>query len=331
MEAQTPALDDKPAMCSKIARWTRIIRVRGQRRPELVRILRHAANLRVMAASHLLSPEVFEVLANTAGGTLTDLDTPTCADPEDLPSWTYMGRLRNLRTLNLTISARSNTIRNLKNIPEMPALALPLLELLSWTYEGFEEDGNELDFWLSLLARCRFPELKYVSFGFQSISTDHLQPLVTFIRTHIGVRTVRLEQDLLDLPNLRGLLPFIRARGLSLNGIPDSPEFLDFLLPDVHELVIGLDTVKSYQRFLLGSIINGIADKPMGQLGLQRIEVGRQDGLPSSEIAPFLWTAGGDMSSSNNNRTAYELAMNRLRAHASSLPKCEYSCYAKTL
>jgi hypothetical protein len=131
VDAQIPALDDDPAKCSKIARWTRIIYTRGDCRPELVRILRHAANLRVMVAAAMLLPEVFEVLANTAGGMLTDLDTLTCADSENLQSWTHICRLRNLRTLNLTIiRANSNTTRNLKNIPEMPALALPLLELL---------------------------------------------------------------------------------------------------------------------------------------------------------------------------------------------------------
>jgi hypothetical protein len=188
------------------------------------------------------------------------------------------------------------------------------------TYEG-NKDGKELEFWLSLLARCHFPGLKHVSLSFEVISTDHLQPVVTFIRAHIGVRTVRLEQDLLDLPNLRAILPFVRARGLSMDEPPDSPEFLDFLLPDVHELVIGLDTAESWQRSCLGNILASIADKPMGQLGLRRIEVERLYGLPSKETAPFLWTSGGDLSSSNDNRDAYGLAMNRLRAHASSIHK----------
>jgi hypothetical protein len=318
VDAQIPALDDDPAMCSKIARWTRSIYMRGHCRPELVRILRHAANLRVMLAADMLLPEVFEVLANTAGGTLTDLDTLTCAHPEDLPSWTHMCRLWNLRTLDLTITrANPNGTQDLKNIPEMPALALPLLELLIWTYgDDSEGDEDDLKYWLDLLARCHFPGLKRVSLNFDEIPTDHLQPVITFIRAHVGVRTVRLEQDLLDLPNLRAILPFVRARGLRMDEPPDSPEFLDFLSPDVHELVIGLDTAESWQRSYLGNILASIADKPMGQLGLRRIEVARLYGLPSKETAPFLWTFGGDLSSSNDDRDAYGLAMNRLRAHA---------------
>jgi hypothetical protein len=106
---------------------------------------------------------------------------------------------------------------------------------------------------------------------------------------------------------------------LSLSFPPSSPEFLEFLSPAVHELVIGLDVMVAPQCSHFWIILDSIAKKPVSHLGLRCLVFERPfEHAPG----PLLWNhTEVTLLYSDDELDAYVSAVGRLVPHAFNLCK----------